>query len=70
MTGQTQASDLDLALASLDGLTREQITDLIKAHVSPRDAEAFAVLLDGLSADAVRFLSARALVRLRLVRPA
>jgi hypothetical protein len=67
MTGQTQASEFDLAWASLDGLSRQEIADLIKGHVSPRDAEAFAVLIEGLSADAVRFLSARALVRLRLV---
>ena len=65
--GTDRAPDeFDRVLASLDGLTREEIAELIRAHVPTKDADAFAVLIDGLSPDALRFLSARALVRLRV----
>jgi hypothetical protein len=50
---------------SLGGLTIRQIVDCMKLYVSREDAEAFAVLVDGLSWEAVRLLAARALVRLR-----
>jgi hypothetical protein len=50
---------------SLDSLTTPQIIDRVRVHVQREDADAFALLVDGLSPRAVRVLAARALVRLR-----
>ena len=63
-------TEFETVLASLEGLTWHEIAQLVAVHVSTKDAEAFAILVEGLSADAVRFLAARAIVRLRLSRVA
>lgn len=64
MESAPRAAEFETILASLEGLTSHQIADRLKTIVPTDDAEAFAVLVDGLSSDAVRFLAARALLRL------
>ncbi|MGD0679338.1 MAG: hypothetical protein ABSC94_28425 [Polyangiaceae bacterium] len=58
-------TDFELMLASLEGLTCGQITERIKLSAPKKDAENFAVLVQGLSADAARFVAARTLARVR-----
>jgi hypothetical protein len=48
---------------ALESLTRAQIVERVIARISPDDAASFAVVSQGLSIEALRFLSARALVR-------
>jgi hypothetical protein len=49
--------------AALESLTRAQIVERVIARISPDDAASFAVVSQGLSIEALRFLSARALLR-------
>lgn len=58
--------EFETILRSLAGLTKEQVIDRVWQQVSPKDAADFAVLVEGLSTDAVRFLAARALLRIWL----
>jgi hypothetical protein len=48
---------------ALESLTRAEIVERVSARISPEDAASFAVLSQGLSMEALRFLSARALLR-------
>ena len=61
--GEIEQSDFDATLKSLEGLTRTQIGELVAKHLPSEDAESFATLVANLSLDALRFLSARVLVR-------
>jgi len=63
---QRHPIEFEAILRSLDGLSKNQITDVVWDHVSPRDAADFRALVEGLSTEAVRFLAARALLRIRL----
>src|SRR5579864_2662951 len=54
---------LERTRATLESLTRAQIVERVTARISPEDAASFAVVSQGLSLEALRFLSARALVR-------
>jgi hypothetical protein len=65
-----QPTEFDKILKTLQPLSAGQITELVRRYVSSEDAYAFGVLVDGLSADAVRLLAARALLRLRISRVA
>ena len=60
---EIEPTDFDVALRSLEGLTRTQIAELVVKHLSSEDAESFAALAESLSLDALRFLSARVLLR-------
>jgi hypothetical protein len=70
MAIEQQPVEFEAIFASLKGLTQRQVIDLVWHHASTTDAQAFAVLVEGLSADAVRFLAARALLRLQIFRVA
>jgi hypothetical protein len=61
--GEIEPTDFDVTLQSLEGLTRTQIADLVAKHLSAEDAESFFVLAATLSLDALRFMSARVLLR-------
>jgi hypothetical protein len=59
------ATEFETILASLQYLTASQVADLVRDVVSEKDGAAFDALVGGLSPQAVRFLAARALLRLR-----
>jgi hypothetical protein len=54
---------LEQVRLGLESLTRAQIVARVTARIAPEDAASFAVVSRGLSLEALRFLSARALVR-------
>jgi hypothetical protein len=58
-------TEFERLLHSLDGLTRSEIAELVMAGISGEEAATFALLTHGLSLDALRFVSARALMRFR-----
>jgi len=58
-------TEFEVVLQGLEGLTRGEIAEVVTAQISDKDAESFSVLLEGLSIEALRFVSARALVRQR-----
>lgn len=60
---EIEPTDFDVALRSLEGLTKTEIAELVVKHLSSEDAESFAALAASLSLDALRFLSARVLLR-------
>jgi hypothetical protein len=60
-----QPTDYDAILENLRALTREEIAELVAQTISSEEAESFRVLVQGLSLDALRVLSARALWRLQ-----
>lgn len=66
MASAAQSVEFETMLTALEGLSSREVAELVKEQVSRKDAEAFDVLVDGLPSDAVRFLAARALLRLRL----
>jgi hypothetical protein len=61
--GAKEPTALERMRAALEKLTRAQIVERVIARISPEDAASFAVVSQGLSIEALRFLSARALVR-------
>jgi hypothetical protein len=58
--GLTEFEEL---LQRLQDLTRAQIADLVRSRIPVQDAQSFAALADGLSIEALRFVSARTLLR-------
>jgi hypothetical protein len=62
---EIEPTEFDATLQSLEGLTKTQIAELVAKHLSAEDAESFTVLAASLSFDALRFLSARVIVRER-----
>ncbi len=60
-----QPTEYDAILEGLRALTREEIAERVSQTISSDEAESFRVLVQGLSLDALRVLSARALWRLQ-----
>jgi hypothetical protein len=58
--GLTEFEEL---LQRLQWLTRAEIAELVTSWIPVQDAQSFAALADGLSIEALRFVSARALLR-------
>lgn len=65
MDSKLIAVEFETIFASLRALAPNEIVDLFRDIASDTDREALEVLIAGLSPDAVRFLAARALLRLR-----
>jgi hypothetical protein len=65
MKTESELTEYEATFTSLAGLTRAQIAGLVTEGVSREEAESFTVLVANLSDEALRFLSARALVRRR-----
>jgi hypothetical protein len=65
MAHTEQPTEFDTIFKSLEALSTPQVVDVVRVVVSSKEADAFAVLVGGLSTNAVRLLAARALVRLR-----
>ncbi|MGH7437275.1 MAG: hypothetical protein ACRENE_16485 [Polyangiaceae bacterium] len=63
-------TEYDAILEGLRALTREQIAERVSQSISSEEAESFRVLVGGLSLDALRVVSARALWRLQRTRAA
>jgi hypothetical protein len=57
--------ELRETLKDLEGLTRAEIAELVSKGIAPEDVASFQELTETLSDEGLRFLSARALVRLR-----
>jgi hypothetical protein len=51
--------------ATLDGLTRAQIVKMVTESIVPEDVASFAILSEGLSLEALKFLCARTILRKR-----
>jgi hypothetical protein len=62
---EIERTEFEATLSALQGLTRGQIAELVLRRVSPDDAASMYVLRQGLSLEALRFVSARALLRAR-----
>jgi hypothetical protein len=62
---ELKPTEFETVLKSLDPLTAAEIADLVKICFPKQDAEAFIALTERLSTDAIRFIAARALFRLR-----
>ncbi len=60
-------TEFERTLSALEGLTRGQIADCVLERLSQEDARSFHVLSEGLSIEALRFVSARALFRMRRI---
>jgi hypothetical protein len=56
---------LERTRATLDGLTRTQIVKIVTESIVPEDVPSFAILSEGLSLEALKFLCARAILRKR-----
>jgi hypothetical protein len=54
-------TDFEKALRRVEGLTRGEIAELVKAQIVDTDARDFAGITAGLSLETLRLLSARAL---------
>jgi hypothetical protein len=63
METQPEPTEFEELFKTLDGLTRAQIAELVVAHIPKRDVASFVALATGLSIDALRFVSARTLLR-------
>jgi hypothetical protein len=68
MGRELEPTEFEVTLAALSGLTRDQLAQRVLERISPQDAAAFATIANGLSLEALRFLSARTLVRQRLLK--
>lgn len=55
---------LDEAMTLLQGLTADEIRNLMRSRLTPNDAETFEVLIENVSHDVLVLVSARALTRL------
>jgi hypothetical protein len=64
-----QSTEYEKILDALQPLSREEIAERFAQVVSPDDAKNFRVLVEGLSLDALRVVSARALFWLQRASP-
>ncbi|MBV9945998.1 MAG: hypothetical protein JOZ69_04030 [Myxococcales bacterium] len=62
---EIERTEFEATLSALQGLTRGQLAELVLRRVSPADAATLHVFRQGLSLEALRLVSARALVRTR-----
>ena len=58
-------TEFEQMLGKLNGLTRAQIAELVMERIAPEDVASYSALSEALSLEALRFLSARTLFRLR-----
>jgi hypothetical protein len=65
MGREIEPTEFEVTLAALSGLTWGELAERVLEQISPGDAAAFATIADRLSLEALRFLSARTLVRQR-----
>jgi hypothetical protein len=63
METRAEPTEFDELFRTLTGLTRAEIAELVIEHIPKRDVASFVQLATGLSIEALRFVSARALLR-------
>ncbi|MDP9002504.1 MAG: hypothetical protein M3O46_20630 [Myxococcota bacterium] len=56
-------TEFEQLLRGLQGLTRTELAELVTSRIPKEDALSFVVVATGLSLDALRFVSARTLLR-------
>jgi hypothetical protein len=63
MKTQPQLTEFDELLDGLGALTRDELAELVKSRIPAHDVPGFVALATGLSIEALRFVSARTLLR-------
>lgn len=63
MKTQPQLTEFEEVLDGLGALTRAELAELVISRIPAKDVPSFVVLASGLSIEALRFVSARTLVR-------
>jgi hypothetical protein len=69
MIVRSELTEFERLLNVLDGLTRSEITEIVTARIPERYARTFATLTAELSLEALRLVSARALLRQQAAAP-
>ena len=64
MATLSEVTEFERLLGTLEGLTRAEIADMMVSRLPRKDAHGFIRLATGLSIDALRFVSARMLLRM------
>ena len=68
MKAQVDQTEFERLLKSLESRTRGEVVGLVAARLSEQEGARFALLADGLSFEALKFVAARTLLRAPLRR--